>query len=105
MGYVHGPDPRGRRDRVNTVVGVLASLIRLGAAAALVWVCLQDRPAMQARAAFDALPPYDAAAEANELFKQNRITEALLLVDDALAKDPNNNRLLIIKQGLEVERK
>jgi hypothetical protein len=90
---------------MNWLVGVVASLVRLGAAAALVWLCWQDRAALQAREAFEALPPYDAAAEASELFKQDRITEALLLVDQALAKDPANNRLLVIKQGLEVERK
>ena len=62
---------------------VLASLVRVAAAAGLVWVCWQDRPAIQARDDF----------------------EALLLVDEGLAKDPANNRLLIMKQGLELERK
>src|SRR5690349_495063 len=84
---------------------VAASLVRVGAAVALVWVCWQDRPAIQARDDFEALAPFDYAYEAGELFKQNRFTEALLLVDEGLAKDPNNNRLLIMKQGLELERK
>ena len=85
--------------------GIVASLVRLSAAAGLVWICWQDRPAIQARDDFEALPPYDAAYEAGELFKQNRFTEALLLVDEGLATDPANNRLLIMKQGLELERK
>ena len=71
------------------------------AAAALVWLCWQDRPAIQARDDFEALPPFDYAYEAGELFKKNRFTEALLLVDEGLAKDPANNRLLVMKQGLE----
>ena len=84
---------------------VLASVLRASAAAALVWICWQDRPAIQARDDFEALPAFDYAYEAGELFKQNRFTEALLLVDEGLAKDPTNNRLLIMKQGLELERK
>lgn len=84
---------------------VLGSLIRLSLASAFLWLCWQDWPTVQSRDAFENLPPYDAAAEANELFKQNRIAEALLLVNDALARDPGNNRLLVIKQGLEIERK
>lgn len=84
---------------------VVGSLLRVSAAAALVWICWQDRPAMQARDAFEALPPFDYAYEAGELFKQNRFTEALLLVDEGLAQDPSSNRLLIMKQGLELERK
>ncbi len=84
---------------------IVASLVRVAAAVALVWICWQDRPAIQARDDFEALPPFDYAYEAGELFKQNRFTEALLLVDEGLAKDPANNRLLIMKQGLEIERK
>jgi hypothetical protein len=84
---------------------VVSSLLRVGAAAALVWICWQDRPAIQARDDFESLPPFDYAYEAGELFKQNRFTEALLLVDEGLAKDPANNRLLIMKQGLELERR
>jgi len=84
---------------------IVASLVRAGAAVALVWICWQDRPAMQARDDFDALPPFDYAYEAGELFKKNRFTEALLLVDEGLARDPANNRLLVMKQGLELERK
>ena len=84
---------------------IVASLVRVAAAAALVWVCWQDRPAIQARDDFEALPPFDYAYEAGELFKQNRFSEALLLVDEGLAKDPANNRLLIMKQGLELERR
>jgi len=83
---------------------IVASLVRVAAAAALVWLCWQDRPAMQARDDFEALPHYDPAYEAGELFKQNRFTEALVLVDEGLATDPTNNRLLIMKQGLELER-
>lgn len=84
---------------------VLASLVRTAAAAGLVWICWQDRPAIQARDDFEALPPFDYAYEAGELFKQNRFSEALLLVDEGLARDPANNRLLVMKQGLELERK
>lgn len=84
---------------------VVGSLVRVAAAAALVWLCWQDRPAIQAREDFEALPPFDYAYEAGELFKQNRFTEALLLVDEGLAQDPANNRLLVMKQGLELERR
>jgi len=84
---------------------VVGSLLRVSAAAALVWICWQDRPSMQARDDFDALPPFDYAYEAGELFKQNRFTEALLLVDEGLEQDPDNNRLLVMKQGLELERR
>jgi hypothetical protein len=84
---------------------IVGSLVRVSAAAALVWICWQDRPAIQARDDFETLPPFDYAYEAGELFKQDRFTEALLLVDEGLAKDPANNRLLIMKQGLELERK
>ncbi|MGH8482658.1 MAG: hypothetical protein ACRES8_09365 [Nevskiaceae bacterium] len=84
---------------------VLASVVRVSAAAALVWICWQDRPAIEARDGFEALPPFDHAYEAGELFKQNRFTEALLLVDAGLAQDPTNNRLRVMKQGLELERK
>lgn len=84
---------------------IVASLVRVAAAGALVWVCWQDRAAIQARDDFESLAPYDPAFEAGELFKQNRFTEALLLVEEGLAKDPTNNRLLVMKQGLELERK
>ena len=84
---------------------IAASLVRVAAAVALVWICWQDKPAIDARDAFEMLPPYDAAYEAGELFKQNRFTEALVLVDEGLAQDPANNRLLIMTQGLELERK
>lgn len=87
------------------LLGVGASLVRLALASALAWVCWQDWPSIQARDGFDALPPYDAAAEADVLFRDNRLSEALLLVDDALARDPGNARLMVIKQGLETERK
>jgi hypothetical protein len=87
------------------LVRVFASMLRVAAAAALVWICWQDQPAMQARDGFEALAPFDHAYEAGELFKQNRFTEALLLVDEGLRQDPTNNRLLIMKQGLELERK
>lgn len=83
---------------------IVASLVRVAAAAALVWICWQDRPAIQARDDFEALAPFDHAYEAGELFRQNRFTEALLLVDEGLARDPTNNRLRVMKQGLELER-
>jgi len=90
---------------ISYLVRVFASMLRVAAAAALVWICWQDRPAIEARDDFEALAPFDHAYEAGELFKQNRFTEALLLVDEGLKQDPTNNRLLIMKQGLELERK
>lgn len=84
---------------------LFASLLRISAAAALVWICWQDRPAIQARDDFEALAPIDLAREAGELYQQDRFTEALVLVDEGLASDPQNNRLLVMKQGLELERK
>lgn len=90
---------------LNAAAGILGSLVRLAAALALLSLCWDDWPSVQARNAFEALPPYDAAAEASELFSQNRYSEALLLVDEALEQDPGNARLLVIKQGIETERK
>lgn len=84
---------------------IVASLVRVGAATALVWICWQDRPAIQARDDFEVLAPFDYAYEAGELFKQNRFTESLQLVNEGLAKDPTSNRLLVMKQGLELERR
>ena len=85
--------------------GILGSFVRLAAACALVWVCWQDWPAVQARDAFDELPPYDVAAEAHELFLQNRLTDAEVLIDEALAEHPDDDRLKVIRQGIENERR
>lgn len=90
---------------MNKLFAIVASFVRLAAACALVWICWQDWPAVQARDDFENLPPYDVAAEANELFKQNRLTDAEVLVDEALAQDPGNDRLLVIRQGIENERR
>ncbi|MGQ0587682.1 MAG: hypothetical protein ACT4PK_10855 [Gammaproteobacteria bacterium] len=90
---------------IGYLLRIAASLVRAGAAIALVWLCWQDRPAIQARDDFEALEPIDFAYEAGELFKKNRFSEALVLVDEGLKHEPANNRLLIMKQGLELERK
>lgn len=84
---------------------IAGSFVRLALALAFVAVCWQDQPGVQAREAFNDLPPYDVAAEAHELFQQNRLTEAQVLVDEALAQDPNNDRLRVIRQGIETERR
>lgn len=86
------------------MIGVVGSLVRVTLAATVLWLCWQDWPSIQARAGFEALPAYDVAAEANEFFKENRYSEALLLLDEALAEDPDNARLLAIRQGIETER-
>lgn len=86
------------------LMGICGSLIRLSLAAALLWLCWQDWPTVQARKGFEDLPAYDAATEASELFNQNRFSEALLLVDEALTQDPKNARLLVMRQGIETER-
>lgn len=90
---------------MSRIVAVLFSLLRLGLASGFFWICYQDWPSVQAREGFKNLPPYNAAAEASELFKQNRLSEALLLVNEALKHDPDNVRLQVIKQGLETERR
>lgn len=90
---------------MSKLFAIVASFVRLAAACALVWICWQDWPAVQARDAFEDLPPYDVATEAHELFKQNRLTDAEVLLDEALAQDPNNDRLLVIRQGIENERR
>ena len=90
---------------MNKLVAIAASFLRLAAACALVWVCWQDWPRLEALQKFDDLPPYDVAAEANELFKQNRLTDAEVLIDEALAQKPDDDRLKVIRQGIENERR
>lgn len=87
------------------LLAIVASFVRLAAACALVWVCWQDWPAVQARDRFEELPPYDVAAEAHALFQQNRLTDAEVLLDEALAEHPDDDRLKVIRQGVENERR
>lgn len=87
------------------LVAILASFVRLAAACGLVWICWQDSPRLEALQKFDELPPYDVAAEAHVLFEQNRLTDAEVLIDDALALKPDDDRLKVIRQGIENERR
>lgn len=74
---------------MNKALAVLGSVVRLSLAAGLLWLCWQDKPALDARAGFDALPEnVDYWKEAHTLLDQERFSEALLVVDEGLAAAP-----------------
>ena len=73
---------------------VLASLLRLSLAGAVLWLCLQDRPAVQARAAFEAMPAFDYWKTADTLLNQERFSEALLVVEAGLEAVPEQQKPL-----------
>lgn len=74
--------------------GVLASLLRIGVAAAVLGWCWQDWPSIQARAEFEALPAFDYWKEADTLLNQERFSEALLVVDAGLEAVPEQQKPL-----------
>jgi hypothetical protein len=83
---------------------VLSSLVRLAAAGALVWVCWQDTPLLQAREEFAALPPADYWKEAGVLLEQERFSEALLVVDAGIEALPEHqDSLLVLRKRIELE--
>lgn len=86
---------------------VTGSLVRVSLAAGLLWLCWQDKPALEARAGFDALPEaFDYWKEADTLLDQERFSEALLVVDEGLAAAPVEHRqaLTDLKATIEKER-
>ncbi len=84
---------------------VLISVARLGFAAALVWVCWQDLPSIQAREEFAALPPHDYWKQAEGLLNQERFSEALLVTDAGIEAVPEQQtQLLSLRERIETER-
>lgn len=83
-----------------TVGGLCGPLLRGALAAALLWLCLQDWPAQQAREQLEALPGHDFVAEAARLREQRRFDEALLTVEAGLAytDDPAQQGRLRVEQ-------
>ena len=73
---------------MNKVLAILASLLRLSAAAGLAWLCAQDLPSIEARGGFDTLPAFDYWKEADTLLNQERFSEALLVTETGLANAP-----------------
>lgn len=85
---------------------VLESLLRVAAAAALVWVCWQDMAAVRVREEFAALPAADYWKEAGVLLDQERYSEALLVVDAGIEALPEHRAsLMVLRDRIEVERK
>ena len=79
---------------MDKALAVLGSLVRLSLAAGGVWLCWQDWPAVQARAAFEALPAFDYWKEADTLLNQERFSEALLVVEAGLEAVPEQQKPL-----------
>jgi hypothetical protein len=78
---------------MNKIVGILGSVLRIAAAVAVVWVCAQDLPAIQARARFDELPQnFDYWKEADTLLNQERFSEAMMVVDEGLVAAPESHQ-------------
>ena len=79
-----------------TLGGLCSPLLRGALAAGLLWFCLQDWPAQQAREQLDALPDHDFVAEAAQLRQEQRFDEALLTVEAgmAYAQQPAQQRRL-----------
>ncbi len=85
---------------------VLASLLRMAAAAALLWMCWQDFPLVQAREEFAALPAADYWKEAGVLLDQERYSEALLVVDAGIEALPEHKASLrVLRDRIELEQK
>ncbi len=61
------------------------SLLRLGAAVALLWVLAADTPARLARLQHASLPDFDAAAEVRYLRAAGRYGEAIVIADAAIS--------------------
>ncbi len=60
------------------------NVLRLAAAAFLLWVVLADTPARLARLQYASLPEFDAAAEIRYLRAQGRYGEAIMMAEAAL---------------------
>lgn len=67
-------------------------LLRATLAVALLALCLQDGTATRAIAELRALPDYDHAREASRLAADERLDEALLVLDAGLAAEPGPQR-------------
>lgn len=75
-------------------------LLRLGLALGLCAVLVMDEPARLARLQYAALPGYDYARQADELARQQRYGEALLVVDAGLGdcEDATERRALLTQR-------
>lgn len=87
-------------------LSILLSTLRTFAAAALLFLCWQHLPAMQAWDEFEALPDYDYATEGRGLLQQERFSEALLVVEAGLqgATPEQQPGLEMLKAEIETER-
>lgn len=86
---------------------ILFSILRTLLAAALVWLCWQHVPAMNAQAQFAALPDYDYLVEAERLRAEERFSEALLVTEAGMATTADGfeqARLAELKTRIETER-
>ena len=91
--------------RIARFGAVLASVVRVGVAAALLSLCWQDVPTIQARAEFEALPDFDYWKQAAQLLDQERFSEALLVVDAGEEAVPAQKaQLEELRKRIEVER-
>jgi hypothetical protein len=71
---------------------LLSSIARIALAVTLTWLCAQALPIWDAWQAFDALPDYDYALQADSLRSQQRYSEALLVADAGLSASSDSFR-------------
>lgn len=71
---------------------LLSSIARIAIAVTLTWLCAQALPIWDAWQAFDALPDYDYALQADSLRSQQRYSEALLVADAGLSASSDGFR-------------
>ncbi|HUS23888.1 MAG TPA: hypothetical protein VM369_02990, partial [Candidatus Binatia bacterium] len=88
------------------LLDVAGSLLRIGLAAGVVWLCINDLPRVQAVEALAQLPDYDYWKEGEKLLDQRRFSEALLVVDAGLRAAPpvQAPALRSLRDRIEVER-
>lgn len=71
---------------------VLGSIARIAIAITLTWLCAQALPIWDAWQAFDELPDYDYALQADSLRSQQRYSEALLVAEAGLSASTDSFR-------------
>ena len=71
---------------------LLSSIARIAIAITLTWLCAQALPIWDSWQAFDQLPDYDYALQAESLRGQQRYSEALLVTDAGLAASSDSFR-------------
>ncbi len=71
---------------------LLSSIARIAIAVTLTWLCAQALPIWDSWQAFDALPDYDYALQADSLRSQQRYSEALLVAEAGLSESSDSFR-------------